>query len=918
MYMRLWWKDARQFWPVWVFLVLAASVAQALVLHYGGPEVRQGAFPVIALGWTSLYAFAVGAAAFAGERENGTLRLLDLLPASRWVVWAGKVSFALATTLALAATLLAIAGLGTDSWTRGLRATVVEALFPAGVLVLQALGWGLFFSAIMSNALLAAVAAICFTGLSWSVILVRLDEIYGGRYRVEQWALWHLAVLFATLVASLIAFTWSRRTRRVRFGLRFQSPIVVVRVDDPRSRRAPAPMESPRVSAPELVPVPIPAVGLLAGAAAAEQPRPRSWRTETIRLIWETIREGRPTWFLLAAIGLVFPAYLLLSAPPGVGADPRVFPLVSLNSLVALAAGVSVFGLENRARTYRFLAHHGARPGIIWLAKLASWCFGLAVIWLPLVLLAAESPMPRGPSEDWIWIILTLPLSFAVALLCGMTIRRGITAWVVALVVTLGLALAMGAMVQALLLPAWGLLILSAALLAVTWMWSGDWLMDRPAPGRWLRFGLILTGTFAVFLGWYAGWRAWSVTDAGPIALPRAWLTGPMVENNAAELYREAGHRLKGSPSDNVSEFLSQNREALDSIRRAAARPDCRFTDPRRRSLFVPLDLPPMKDLARLVALEAGDRQRRGDLGGAWDDLVVLFRMARHVGQGATMTEFRLALEIERQGLGLAFSWAAAAGQTPERLRAALIAYRDLPPMIPAAEVGRAEAVLVERTIELPVGELKDGLLASLSPGPGDTLWAALWADLVTMPWERARASRVNRSYAAAVARDAALEPWQRWLGAIGSSQPPPADRQVGYDLESTPLTKVLVPGLGLNLAADDHNEVARRALVQVLAIRTWHLRHGGKFPDRLEDLVPEELPSLPVDPFSGRGFLYITQAQSARIDPSSPPGSRLLLSVGPDRRIDGAAISPGPGAGTEIVFPIPPLGKDAGANTPK
>src|SRR5262249_933654 len=131
MYMRLWWKDARQFWPVWVFLVLAASVTQAVVLHYGGPEARQGAFPLVALGWTCLYAFAVGAAAFAGGRENGPLGFLDFLPASRRVVWAGKVSFALGSTLALAATLLAIAALGTDRWwTQPQRPTAVAALLP--------------------------------------------------------------------------------------------------------------------------------------------------------------------------------------------------------------------------------------------------------------------------------------------------------------------------------------------------------------------------------------------------------------------------------------------------------------------------------------------------------------------------------------------------------------------------------------------------------------------------------------------------------------------------------------------------------------------------------------------------------------------------------------------------------------------
>ena len=59
-------------------------------------------------------------------------------------------------------------------------------------------------------------------------------------------------------------------------------------------------------------------------------------------------------------------------------------------------------------------------------------------------------------------------------------------------------------------------------------------------------------------------------------------------------------------------------------------------------------------------------------------------------------------------------------------------------------------------------------------------------------------------------------------------------------------------------IVAVDHNEVGRRALVQVLALRAWQLKHGGQFPQTLDALVPEELPSLPNDPYSGRPFGYV------------------------------------------------------------
>jgi hypothetical protein len=683
----------------------------------------------------------------------------------------------------------------------------------------------------------------------------------------------------------------------------------------------------------ERLPIEVPAPALAVssvGASTADQPRPRSGIREARVLVWQTIREGRRTWTLLAAIGLVVPAALLVLTEGRIPAEG----IASWNTLVALTAGVSVFNLENRAGTYRFLAHHGARPGLVWRAKLMTWCFGLAVIWLPLAALVAALPVPwwprePRPSEDWIWIVLTLPLSFAVGQLCGMAIRRGITAGVVALVATMGLGLAQVGMVRALLMPVWGLVVVPVALLAATWAWSGDWLLDRPAPGRWVRLGVILVGLTAVLFGGYTGGRVWAVPDAGPIAPPLAWVIAspvpPPAERNAADLYREAGRRLGELPSHLV--IPHRNHELLDLIRRAAARPDCRFVDPDRLTLSNPVSLPPMHKLAELVHAEARERQGRGDLAGAWDDIVVLFRMARHLGEVATMSQARQALAFEQEALDLAMNWASARRQTPERLHAALAAYRDLPRMIPAADVVRAEGILTERTLELPADDLKGWLLSAVVPQAvalgGDRtvpLWASLWVDLISSPWERARASRINRSYAAWAARSALLEPWQRLPGAMSPAQASPTERPTAEELASTPLAKTLVPNLDAYLAADDRNEVARRALVQVLAIRAWQLRHDGRFPDRLEDLVPEELSSLPADPYAGQPFRYRLEGDipgwAREISTESPPRqTRVLYSLGPNRRDDFGALSPtGHEMAGDIVFPIPHGRADAGA----
>ena len=114
MFARLWWKEFRLFWPVWAFLVVLALVAQPAAIWFFGREAQGGALALMAVGWSFLYAAAVASAAFAGEREQKTLRFLDTLPVPRNLLWRSKASFAIVTTLALEILLLLHSLLGTD------------------------------------------------------------------------------------------------------------------------------------------------------------------------------------------------------------------------------------------------------------------------------------------------------------------------------------------------------------------------------------------------------------------------------------------------------------------------------------------------------------------------------------------------------------------------------------------------------------------------------------------------------------------------------------------------------------------------------------------------------------------------------------------------------------------------------------
>ncbi len=570
MFARLWWKDARQFWPIWGVLVLAAAATEWLIIAFVGPQADYFFLGYSALMWATLYALAAGAAAFAGEREVGTLGLLDALPVDRRVVWRSKVSFALVTTVLLTLLLQLIALLGVQEWNSRSSASVWGVLV-LGPAVLVALGWSLFWSSVFPSALGAAMTAIVCTGFSFSYL-------GGFDFRIgELHPFLEIVLTLATVAASNLAFTRTVRPRWLR--LDFRSPVVVTPSRPTGSPRVP--LQAPGAAVPVREPRPFFLPVVETRERSTTDPVPgRSWIVEVRHLTWQTIKEGIKSWCLLAMLAVV---YFTLSFGKLAYLDPIWFMLVSIG--VTLAAGVNVFELENRTRTQRFLAYHGARPGLVWLVKLAVWSAALAMIWGPLAVIAFSLLVRDTIRIEWLPVVTTFPLLFTVALLCGMAIPRGITAFVIAIVIAAGLETPLLALVAGRMLPAQGILFVPLVLLAVSWAWRNDWMLDRPAPGRWLRLGLFLSAGFGLLATGYVAFRIESVRDVGPISPPApamaAGLSPIRPDRNAAELYREAEHRMVNLTDS--TEFLNQNRQILDLICQAARGPSVVSTNRKSR-----------------------------------------------------------------------------------------------------------------------------------------------------------------------------------------------------------------------------------------------------------------------------------------------------------------------------------------------
>ncbi len=948
MVMRLWWKDARQFWPIAALLVVFGGVIQVLVLRYGGDEARRGSLVFLAFLWTSLYAFAVAAAAFAGERESGTLRLLDTFAVDRMRLWGAKTAFALVSTALLAVVMVAIAAISTVSLKVDQYSPIVVFAI-AALILLEIVGWGMFFSALLKSALASAVLSILCVVIFTPMI--RNDGMYTAANEVDRYPV-RLAVALTTLVASALILT------------RGAPPA--------RSSRASRMIERSFAS------------------EDAKPARPRFWRHALRSLVWETVRTGGKTWWGLAGFVLAYSVVCLFAWSGAAWSS-----MFLANLLAGLFAGVRVFNGENRARTRLFLAHHGVRPGVIWMVKLGIWLATVAIVlWLPAIIVAAvwqyiaPGSVARRQTD-----IIDLPLGIAAVLsggfvagqFCGMTIRRGITAVAAAIMLLIVFVIPIGMLSGVNMLSPLFVALIVLAFLFVTWAWSRDWLLDPPGAAKWVRLGALVTGVSAVWFAGYASERAWGVPRLIPASetfvtryTAPALRTVPR-EENAADLYRQASAKL-GVPGARVKDsseawketqrvvregwdpkaqyaiaWLHDHPEALALARQAAQKPDCQFTQLDRATVAVPFyDFGNIQYVGDLVVLSAREALSRNDLAAAWSDILTLFHIARHCsGPVPPVLEYS-GLMIERAALRLAMQWAANPGQTTKSLSDALAAYQALPrPSI--GEALAVEFLLVRNTLAKPRDEIVTEVDALYWGGRKDpdrnNPVHTLSINAMTTPWEVERARRQNELIASELIGYALNDPYDRpWT----SDNPPnnirgrrwhPRRLPSGPTATErvTPLLRLIGMGeqvLVSPIPMNDRNEVARRALRIILALRVYQTEHGGRLPARLVD--PEKGPLVAghdlVDPYSGIPFDYVRShgqilSPLGEFDPIVAGDSKqslvptndcmLLFSVGPDFLNNTASVNDTyDGEYGDIIFPIrdnvPPPSKPEGSATKK
>jgi hypothetical protein len=120
---------------------------------------------------------------------------------------------------------------------------------------------------------------------------------------------------------------------------------------------------------------------------------------------------------------------------------------------------------------------------------------------------------------------------------------------------------------------------------------------------------------------------------------------------------------------------------------------------------------------------------------------------------------------------------------------------------------------------------------------------------------------------------------------------------------------RMILPAWGKSLQSWDHHAAAWEGTRAMLAIEIYRHRRG-RYPATIDEIVPNVLPSMPIDPFSGKPFGYRI------LEPGSDSRGRqyLLYSTGVDQKDNGGnmakfnhqAFQPRAGIGFDFVINEP------------
>jgi len=465
---------------------------------------------MLASAWGAAALYAVGAAVtlFGAENEERTRQYLQTLPVQWMPMFLAKVTLAVVSALLLAIS-LCISGwlLGGQVWPSTHDTQVAVSV--GAVAVLEATVWGLLFSLLWKQPLLAAIAAIATASLG-AQLAIGLTPNAGHAFTIGA----YLKAIPARLLLCLVVFALD-----LAIGRRWLAPPFA---EKEKRHRGAIPLDLTALS--EATPV--------TALGTATVPRHRM----LARLLWQTWRESWQP--LLAAIPLALFLMVASSIPSGLTTNSNWrtnLPIPMLTTLLLPALlGALVFRADQRHDHRLFLTTHAARPRFVWLARHFVWFGAMLLIavgvQLLLVVLVGNSVSDglmwylRGDywgssllngnwasevnsqwSRAWDFqatkellvraTVLSWCAAFAAYALgqcCSMLLKREVLAGFLALAFSIVTAAWALVVMYWRLDPVWFVLPLGVGAMLATWLRAPDWIVSRNGLRTWMLPALVI------------------------------------------------------------------------------------------------------------------------------------------------------------------------------------------------------------------------------------------------------------------------------------------------------------------------------------------------------------------------------------------------------------------------------------------
>jgi hypothetical protein len=346
-----------------------------------------------------------------------------------------------------------------------------------------------------------------------------------------------------------------------------------------------------------------------------------------------------------------------------------------------------------------------------------------------------------------------------------------------------------------------------------------------------------------------------------------------------------------------VTEFLAQNGDALNLLGQSPPATNCRY--PIKLSLGVDALLPhlsPLKESAQLLSLAAVIHVRNGDTAAGMDDLTAILRLARSLDREPVVISQLVRISAEMMAVRSLEHILNSQPLSDPRLVRLSAAFRD-PENSSALERAVAGDLCTGSHIFKTFGAEMNKAVSNNNPGNANGSSPPAVASSTAYGFLKLTGF-FDRDYCfyletmaenLRIARLPALEKLD-------------AATKLGNRVEQETshhnylISSLILPAFNRAYVRQIGLDASINIVQTVLAIERYRLAHQNQLPDKLSDLVPSCLDTVPVDPFDGQPLRYKKLTKGY-----------MVYSIGEDRKDDGGvyAYRPKPGAPLDITFVV-------------